>query len=388
MGVAGKHYPPQVNPQQDNADAPDKAKPSDERVRQTSWFGHLLNRPEFAAISGTVLVFLVFGFSAGSSGMFNLDGVMNWSQVAAYLGLLAVGACLLMIAGEFDLSIGSMIGFAGMMVALPSVYFHWPIWAAIIFAFVCSMLLGALNGYLVMRTRLPSFIVTLAFLFILRGLTLALSIMFADRTIISGVGDLAQADPVSNTLFHGVAFHGVFTWLAHMGIGKLLDSGEPLVPGIPKVIIWWLALAAVGAFVLAKTRYGNWILAVGGDANAAKNVGVPVKRVKISLFVLTAFCSCLFAVLQVCDIGSAAADRGLQKEFEAIIAAVIGGTLLTGGYGSVVGACFGALIFGVVQIGITYTNVSSDWFRVFLGVMLLIAVLFNHYVRRRVSQAQ
>ncbi len=123
------------------------------------------------------------------------------------------------------------------------------------------------------------------------------------------------------------------------------------------------------------------------DAHAAKNVGVPVRRVMISLFVLTAFCACLFAVLQVADIGSAAADRGLQKEFEAIIAAVIGGTLLTGGYGSVIGAAFGALIFGVVQIGITYTNISSDWFRVFLGVMLLVAVLFNHYVRRRVSQS-
>ena len=168
---------------------------------------------------------------------------------------------------------------------------------------------------------------------------------------------------------------------------KLLDNGNPLVPGIPKVLLWWFALAAVCAFTLAKTRFGNWIFAVGGDANAAKNVGVPVRRVKISLFVLTAFCACLFAVLQVCDIGSAAADRGLQAEFEAIIAAVIGGTLLTGGYGSVIGACFGALIFGVVQIGITYTNVDSDWFRVFLGVMLLIAVLFNHYVRRRVAQS-
>jgi simple sugar transport system permease protein len=389
MGVAGKHYPPQYPKSHEAAAAAEEAPTAtDERVRRESWFGHILNRPEFAAISGTVLVFAVFGFGAGSSGMFNLDGVMNWSQVAAYLGLLAVGACLLMIAGEFDLSIGSMIGFAGMMVAIPSVYFHWPIYLAILFAFVASMLLGALNGYLVMRTRLPSFIVTLAFLFILRGLTLALSILFADRTIVSGVGDLAQNDWITNTLFHGVALHGFFTWLGHIGVGKLLDSGEPLVPGIPKVILWWLALAAVSAFVLAKTRYGNWILAVGGDANAAKNVGVPVKRVKISLFVLTAFCSCLFAVLQVCDIGSAAADRGLQKEFEAIIAAVIGGTLLTGGYGSVIGACFGALIFGVVQIGITYTNVSSDWFRVFLGVMLLLAVLFNHYVRRRVSQAQ
>lgn len=238
-----------------------------------------------------------------------------------------------------------------------------------------------------MRTRLPSFIVTLAFLFILRGLTLALSIMFADRTIVSGVGDLAQQDWLANTLFHGVALQGLFTMLAHHGIGTLLDNGHALVLGIPKVILWWFGLAAICAFVLAKTRAGNWILAVGGDANAAKNVGIPVRRVKILLFVLTAFCSCLFAVLQVCDIGSAAADRGLQKEFEAIIAAVIGGTLLTGGYGSVIGACFGALIFGVVQIGITYTNVSSDWFRVFLGVMLLIAVLFNHYVRRRVAQS-
>ncbi|MEG1118145.1 MAG: ABC transporter permease, partial [Janthinobacterium sp.] len=117
-------------------------------------------------------------------------------------------------------------------------------------------------------------------------------------------------------------------------------------------------------------------------------VGVPVRKVKISLFVFTAFCACLFATLQVCDIGSAAADRGMQKEFEAIIAAVIGGALLTGGYGSVVGACFGALIFGVVQIGITYTNINSDWFRVFLGVMLLIAVLFNNFVRSRVTEAR
>ncbi|QGZ61117.1 ABC transporter permease [Paraburkholderia acidisoli] len=395
MGVAGKPLPSHAHSHAQDPDpgaaqtsaTPAAAAPGDERVRRESWFGHLLGRPEFAAISGAVLVFAVFAIGAGGSGMFDLDGVMNWSQVAAYLGILAVGACLLMIAGEFDLSIGSMIGFAGMMVAIPTMYFHWPIALSILFAFAGCIALGALNGYLVMRTRLPSFIVTLAFLFILRGLTLALSIMFADRTIVSGVGDVAKADYVTNLLFHGTAFKGLFVALAHLGIGKMLDNGQPLVPGVPKVILWWFALVAVGAFVLAKTRYGNWILAVGGDSNAAKNVGVPVKRVKISLFMLTAFCSCLFAVLQVCDIGSAAADRGLQKEFEAIIAAVIGGTLLTGGYGSVIGAAFGALIFGVVQIGITYTNIDSDWFRVFLGMMLLIAVLFNHYVRRRVAQS-
>jgi simple sugar transport system permease protein len=361
---------------------------ADERVGTTSWVKRFFGRPEFASISGAVLVFAFFVITAGDSGMFNLDGVVNWMQVASYLGIIAIGACLLMIAGEFDLSIGSMIGFAGMMIAIPTIYFHWPLWAAIIFAFAGSMALGWLNGYIVIKTRLPSFIVTLAFLFILRGLTLALSIMFANRTIVSGVGDLAAQDWLASLLFQGNVATGLFHWLGAHGWIAVLDDGSPLVKGIPKVIAWWLVLAAGAAFVLSRTRFGNWMFAVGGDANAAKNVGVPVRKVKISLFVFTAFCACLFATLQVCDIGSAAADRGMQKEFEAIIAAVIGGALLTGGYGSVVGACFGALIFGVVQIGITYTNINSDWFRVFLGVMLLIAVLFNNFVRSRVTEAR
>ncbi|WP_290603319.1 ABC transporter permease [Janthinobacterium sp.] len=369
--------------------APGKtAATADERVGATSWVKRFFGRPEFASISGAVLVFAFFVITAGDSGMFNLDGVVNWMQVASYLGIIAIGACLLMIAGEFDLSIGSMIGFAGMMIAIPTIYFHWPLWAAIVFAFAGSMALGWLNGYIVIKTRLPSFIVTLAFLFILRGLTLALSIMFANRTIVSGVGDLAAQDWLASLLFHGNVASGLFHWMGAHGWIAVLDDGSPLVKGIPKVIVWWLVLAAGAAFVLSRTRFGNWMFAVGGDANAAKNVGVPVRKVKISLFVFTAFCACLFATLQVCDVGSAAADRGMQKEFEAIIAAVIGGALLTGGYGSVVGACFGALIFGVVQIGITYTNINSDWFRVFLGVMLLIAVLFNNFVRSRVTEAR
>lgn len=374
---------PGVTPVQKQA-----APAADERVGTTSRAKQLFGRPEFASISGTVLVFAFFIITAGDSGMFNLDGVVNWMQVASYLGIIAIGACLLMIAGEFDLSIGSMIGFAGMMIAIPTIYFQWPLWAAIVFAFAGSMALGWLNGYIVIKTRLPSFIVTLAFLFILRGLTLALSIMFANRTIVSGVGDLAANDWLASLLFQGNVATGLFHWLGAHGWIAVLDDGSPLVKGIPKVIAWWVVLAGAAAFVLSRTRFGNWMFAVGGDANAAKNVGVPVRKVKISLFVFTAFCACLFATLQVCDIGSAAADRGMQKEFEAIIAAVIGGALLTGGYGSVVGACFGALIFGVVQIGITYTNINSDWFRVFLGVMLLIAVLFNNFVRSRVTESR
>jgi simple sugar transport system permease protein len=361
---------------------------ADERVRRVSPWRSFVNRPEFGAIAGTALVFVLFGIFAGDSGMFHLDGVMNWAQVAAYLGIIAVGACLLMIAGEFDLSIGSMIGFAGMMMAVPSMFLHWPMWLSVLFALAGCMALGWLNGYLVMRTRLPSFIVTLAFMFILRGLTLVLSTYFSNSTIVSGVGQKVSGDPVVSALFQGSTLHGVFTWLAQMGVIDKLPDGEPVVAGLPKVLLWWLLMAVAAGFVLSRTRFGNWIFTVGGDAAAAQNVGVPVRRVKISLFVFTAFCACLFGVLQVADVGSAAADRGLQKEFEAIIAAVIGGALLTGGYGSVLGACFGALIFGVVQIGISYTSFDADWYRVFLGAMLLLAVLFNHYVRLHATRSK
>jgi simple sugar transport system permease protein len=360
----------------------------DERVRRISRWRGLFNRPEFGSIAGTALVFALFGIFAGDSGMFNLDGVMSWAQVAAYLGIIAVGACVLMIAGEFDLSIGSMIGFAGMMMAVPTMFLGWPVWVSVLFAFAGCMALGWLNGYLVVRTRLPSFIVTLAFMFILRGLTLVLSTHFSNSTIVSGVGDKLGADPVVRTLFQGSTFHQLFAWLAHAGLIGTLPNGEPVVNGMPKVLLWWLAMAGGAGFMLSRTRFGNWVFIVGGDNNTAKNAGIPVNRVKISLFVFTAFCACLFGVLQVADVGSAAADRGLQKEFEAIIAAVIGGTLLTGGYGSVLGACFGALIFGVVQVGISFTSIDSDWYRVFLGTMLLLAVLFNHYIRSRAGTGQ
>lgn len=362
---------------------------ADERVREIGRLRKLLARPEFGAVAGTVMVFLLFGLSAGGSGMFSAEGVINWGTVAAFLGILAVGAALLMIAGEFDLSIGSMIGFAGMMMAIPCLYWGWPVWLSVLFAFALAMLLGWLNGWLVVKTGLPSFIVTLAFYFILRGLSLAISVLLTGKTILSSNGDailrdLIAADPLVQWLFQGHVLKDLFNGLAHAGWMAARDDGTALAIGVPKVIAWWWLLTGVGAFVLARTPVGNWILAIGGDANAAKNLGIPVARVKVGLFVFMAFCATLFAVLQVADAGSAAADRGLQKEFEAIIAAVIGGCLLTGGFGSVIGAALGAVIFGVVQIGIGYTSIDNNWYRVFLGGMLLAAVLFNNYVRRRV----
>ena len=362
---------------------------SDERLRDVSFLSRQLNKPELGAISGAVLVFVFFGLTAGGTGMFAPDGILNWSTVSAQLGLIAIGACLLMIAGEFDLSIGSMIGFAGIMIAVPTVYWDWPVWLSIIFAFAGAMSIGFINGYIVVRTGLPSFIVSLAFLFILRGLTIGLSQFFTNRTIIGGVRDIAEEqNDWMAPLFGGKAFQGFFQWLGDNGWIETFADGTPLVSGIPAVILWFLGLVIVCQWMLLKTRFGNWIFASGGDAVAARNVGVPASRVKIMLFMFTAFCATVYAACQVIEFGSAAADRGLLKEFEAIIAAVIGGTLLTGGYGPVVGACFGALIFGVVQMGIFFLGIDSSWFRVFLGGMLLIAVIFNNFIRKKVTEAR
>ncbi|SDX27186.1 monosaccharide ABC transporter membrane protein, CUT2 family [Ruegeria halocynthiae] len=361
---------------------------TDERIKEISPLRKAMIRPELGGMVGTVAVFTFFLLFAFDSGMFNAQGMMNWSVVSAQFMIIAVGACLLMIAGEFDLSVGSMIGFSGMMIAIFSVTLAWPVWMAIIVTFAMAVAIGALNGWIVVRTGLPSFIVTLAFLFILRGFTIFLPQVIERKTIIGGVKDVAEGDWLA-PIFGGKVLQGLFSWLGDAGVIAVFErgtrQGQPVVDGIPMLIVWAIALVIFGHVLLTKTKFGNWIFASGGDAEAARNSGVPVSRVKILMFMFTAFCATVFAVCQVMEFGSAGADRGLLKEFEAIIAVVIGGALLTGGYGSVLGAALGALIFGVVQQGLFFAGVESSLFRVFLGVILLGAVILNTYIRRIIT---
>lgn len=361
---------------------------TDERIKQISPLRKALIRPELGGIVGTLAVFTFFLLFAFDSGMFNSQGVMNWSIVSAQFMIIAVGACLLMIAGEFDLSVGSMIGFAGMMIAIFSVTLSWPVWMAIIVTFAMCVAIGAINGYIVIRTGLPSFIVTLAFLFILRGFTIFLPQVIERKTIIGGIKDAAEGDWLA-PIFGGKILTGLFQWMGDAGIIATFTrgtrAGQPVVDGVPMLIVWAIVLVIFGHVLLTKTKFGNWIFASGGDAEAARNSGVPVNRVKVLMFMFTAFCACVFATAQVMEFGSAGADRGLLKEFEAIIAVVIGGALLTGGYGSVLGAALGALIFGVVQQGLFFAGVESSLFRVFLGVILLGAVILNTYIRRIIT---
>jgi simple sugar transport system permease protein len=361
---------------------------TDERLKETSALRKAMIRPELGALAGVVLVFAFFLIVAGDSGMFAADGIMNWGIVSAQFAIIAVGACLLMIAGEFDLSVGSMIGFAGIIIAILSVQLGWPMWLSIIAAFVVCMSIGALNGILVIKTGLPSFIVTLAFLYILRGMTIFLAVATTRQTIIGGVRDVSEGDWIA-FIFGGVILKPVFQLLADIG---LIDTyvrgtkmGQPVVEGLPMLMVWAIGLIIFGHWLLSRTRFGNWIFASGGDPVAARYVGVPVNRVKITMFIFSAFCATVLATSQVMEFGSAAADRGILKEFEAIICVVIGGALLTGGYGSVIGAALGALIFGVVQQGLFFSGAESSLFRVFLGTILILAVVLNTYVRRMIT---
>jgi simple sugar transport system permease protein len=347
----------------------------DERVLRESYLKKLLRRPELGAVGGAVLVWFLFVIVAGDRGFLSLRGTANYLEVASELGILAVAVALLMIGGEFDLSVGSIIGAAGMVIAILSVEYQWNIWAAIVMSLFLTLIIGAINGILVVRTRLPSFIITLGSLFIIRGATIGLTRNITGRTQVGGLKRVLGYDSAASVFASSI---------------KIVDpaSKRGLSAEFPISIFWWLAIAAIATYVLLRTRPGNWIFGMGGDENAARNVGVPVARMKIVLFMTTAAAAWLVATVQVLSTGGADTLRGEQREFYAIIAVVIGGTLLTGGYGSAIGAVFGALTVGMVQQGIVFTGIDSDFFLVFLGGMLIVAVLVKNYIRKRASEAK
>lgn len=334
----------------------------DERIARVNPFRQLLSRPELGAVTGAVAVWVFFVIFAGARGFLTSRGTASYLEVSAELGILAAAVALLMIGGEFDLSVGSVIGSSSIIVALLGGFYGWNIWAAIAVAFAVALLIGMLNGALVLRTGLPSFIVTLGVLFMVRGATIGFTRIVTGRT---QVGNLNQAP-------------------AYDGAHTIFSSDVSVAgAGFSISILWWVLVVALCSYILLRTPFGNWIFGVGGNFQASRNVGVPVARVKMLLFMGTAAAACLVGVIQTVNFSGADVLRGSDREFYAIIAAVIGGNLLTGGYGSVVGAAFGALIVGMIQQGVVYAGIDADWVQFFLGGMLLAAVLINRAIRAR-----
>jgi simple sugar transport system permease protein len=336
----------------------------DERLADVSLTTRLLRRPEIGAVLAATVIGLFFVITTDLFG--TLDGAVNWTDVASTLGIPAVAVALLMIGGEFDLSAGVMTGSAGLFMGIVATELDVNMWVAILMTFVAAAGVGFINGYMVVRTKLPSFIVTLATFFVLQGVNLGVTKAITGTVRVAGLTEVPGYDSAKNV------FGGTF-WSPH---------------DFRISVLWWIAITAIATWVLARTRVGNWIFGVGGDPVAARNTGVPVPRVKIALFMTTALCSALVGIMIALRLASMQAGQGIGDEFNYIIAAVVGGCLLTGGFGSAIGASVGALIIGMAFIGIQFSGWNTDWRFLFLGVILLLAVLVNNFVRRSAEGAR
>ena len=320
----------------------------------------LLSRPEIGALVAALAVMIFF--SVYTTTFFTLPGAGVWLESASTFGIMAVAVAMLMIGGEFDLSAGVMTGFTALIVGVLTTHYGLNIWIAVVIALAVALAVGALNGYLVMRTGLPSFIVTLGTFFVLAGIDLAVTKLITGQVAIEGMTSV----PLYNSI------QPLFGSSIQIGGGTFYVS-----------VLWWFLVTAVATWVLLRTRAGNRVFAVGGALNSSRQVGVPIMKTKVGLFMTTAGAGWLVGMISLFRTSTVQANTGVGQEFIYIICAVVGGCLLTGGFGSAVGAALGALIYGMVFQGITFAQWDTNWLRTFLGAMLLLAVLLNHWVRIR-----
>ncbi|CAN7668681.1 ABC transporter permease [Rhizobium sp. LjRoot258] len=314
--------------------------------------GNLLRRPEAGAFLGLIGV-LAFFIIFGSTKFLEPAGAASWLNVAANLGIVALPIGLLMIAGDLDISIGAMIPAGSMTIAIISGFYGLPIWVGMLGSIGIGLMVGLVNGYLVVRTAVPSLIVTLGTLFAVQGLMLGVSVLVTGTTSVP-----LTADPWAKFLF-----------------------GHFLLGSFQVIIIWWIAITALFVFFIHLSPYGNWIFAMGGDRVSARNAGIPTAGLTIILFVLSSTSASFVGMCQAILFNSAQVSGGMTFIFNAIISVVVGGVLLTGGFGSVIGIFFGTITFAVVNQGIYFTTFDRNWSSLIIGVMLLIAVLMNNTFR-------
>jgi simple sugar transport system permease protein len=336
----------------------------DERVGRKSTLARLLARPEAGAIAGAIVIYLFFFIIAPP--FRNASSFSNTLYVTSTYGLMAAPVALLMIGGEFDLSAGVAVTSSALCASLFSFEFTTNAWVGVAIALVLSLLIGFINGWIVVKTGIPSFLVTLGTFFMLQGLNLALT-----QTITNAV-----ASPDISTL-------------QGFGSAQKVFASSFTIAGvnIRVTVVYWIVVTIIATWILLRTRVGNWIFSAGGHAPSARAVGVPVAKVKIGLFMAVGLLAWFTGMHVLFQFNTIQSGQGVGNEFVYIIAAVVGGCLLTGGYGSAVGAAIGALIFGMVNQGIVYAGWNPYWFTFFVGALLLGAILLNTYIRKRAELA-
>ncbi|CAJ1500252.1 ABC transporter permease [[Mycobacterium] burgundiense] len=330
----------------------------DERVKEQNKLQRLIIRPEMGALVGAIGIFILFMIVAPP--FRSPESLATVLYASSTIGIMAVGVGLLMIGGEFDLSAGVAVTTSSLAASMLCYNLHLNLWAGAALALVVSLAVGFFNGYMVMKTKIPSFLITLSSFFMLAGINLAVTKLVSGQVATPSVSDMAGFES-----------------------GRTVFASTITIGSVPLriTVLWWILFALVATYVLFKTRIGNWIFAVGGNQDSARAVGVPVTKVKIGLFMAVGFCAWFVGMHLLFTFNTIQSGQGVGNEFFYIIAAVIGGCLLTGGYGTAIGTLIGALIFGMTNQGIVYAGWNPDWFKFFLGAMLLFAVVANNAFR-------
>ena len=336
---------------------------ADDRVATRSLTSRLLSRPEIGSLIGAVAVFALF--LAVAPTFRQPSALATVAYAGSTIGIMAVAVALLMIGGEFDLSAGVVVTTSALAASTFAYQLRLNLWVGVVVSLLLALAIGAFNGWLLMRTGLPSFLITLGTFFMLQGLNLGVT-----KLLTGGVSSDSVAD------MDGFAS-------ARAVFASTIQVGGV---GIRITVLWWVLFVAVATWVLLRTRVGNWVFAVGGDDKAARAVGVPVRRTKIGLFMTVGFCGWFVGMHQLFSFDAIQSGGGVGQEFIYIIAAVVGGCLLTGGYGSAIGSAIGALIFGMTSLGIVYAGWDANWFKLFLGVMLLLATIVNLVVKNQAAK--
>ncbi|MGW6488767.1 ABC transporter permease [Streptomyces sp. NPDC055056] len=333
---------------------------SDERLLKTSPLRKLMGRPELGSVVGAIAVFLFFAIFADS--FVRASSLSTVLYAASTIGIMAVPVALLMIGGEFDLSAGVMVTTSALISSMFSYQMTANVWVGVLVSLLVTLAIGVFNGVMLTRTDPPSFIITLGTFLMLTGINLGFTKLISGTVSTKSISDMEGFSSAKDVFASTLTIGGV---------------------DFKITILWWLVLVAVATWILLRTRVGNWIYAVGGGEEAARAVGVPVDKTKIGLYMGVAFGAWISGQHLLFSFDVVQSGEGVGNELIYIIAAVIGGCLITGGYGSAVGAAVGALIFGMVSKGIVFAEWNPDWFKFFLGVMLLLATLLNHWVRKR-----
>ncbi|MEU9900218.1 ABC transporter permease [Streptomyces phaeochromogenes] len=332
----------------------------DERLPRTSPLRRLLGRPELGSVVGALAVFLFFALVADS--FVRAAGLSTVLYAASTIGIMAVPVALLMIGGEFDLSAGVMVTSSALISSMFSYQVTANVWVGVGVSLLVTLAVGFFNGFVLTRTGLPSFIITLGTFLMLTGMNLGFTKLISGTVSTKTIADM-EGFTSARAVFASVLTVG--------GVDFKIT------------ILWWLGLVALASWILLRTRVGNWIFAVGGGKDAARAVGVPVDRTRIGLYMGVSLAAWIAGQHLLFSFDVVQSGEGVGKELTYIIAAVIGGCLITGGYGSAIGSAVGALIFGMTDKGIVFAEWNPDWFKFFLGAMLLLATLLNAWVRKR-----